>query len=506
MHLLVIAAQEDLSKALSGLSLDDSLLFAFAPEGFEIEFAENLDYAIDLVKESAQFLKPVDIIIADEPLALEAAQKLHELSAELKIAVVVSPESEELLKYSPAILTLKRPFLPGELERFIQTLVELSGGHREFDGLFNSSSSLLALVSSSGVVSAWNAAAVSMTGVQQKDAAGSSIWTLLPFLAGHEESLARALENASQVRLNSLLVETEDADEKFFDVTFSPMPSARGAVVKVDDITTEVKKDEHLRQAQKMDSVGSLAAGLAHDFNNVIGGIEATMSTLRYSIDADANAEALRGSLSNDFELIDDSIKRGKDIISQLMSLSRRKEQPFAQANLNKILADVIAICRNTFSEDVKLDTVLWPGAAMVMAFPTQIEQAFLNLCINASHAMTIMRKDGEPRGGTLSVSITQVEVGENIVSVMPEASVGKYWLITVSDTGVGMTREIIQRIFEPFFTTKPKGKGTGLGLAMVYNIIRQHKGFLDIYSEPGAGSSFLVFLPVFDSAKAMPE
>ena len=498
MLLMVITAGPDLSSALEMLSLDEEAMLSFAPEGLDLEIFGSQQEAFGFLKEAKASGRPVDIVLIDGPEPFVVAASVSEIVPSSKLAVVLPESGIGCPILCPSAIAVKRPLLPGELDALLRNLVELSGSRREFDGLFNSSSSEMALLSSAGVVAAWNSAASEATGVSAKNAVGSSIWDLLPFLKGYESSLTRVLENSRQERLSRILVETPGAEDKYYDVQISPMSSGRGAVLKIEDISNDVKKDEHLRQAQKMDSVGSLAAGLAHDFNNVIGGIDATMSSIKFSLDNTPGAEDLRASLEGDFELVDESVKRGKGIIEQLMSLSRRKEMPFSPADLNKMLADIAGICRNTFPKTVSVELLQWPeGEAQIMAFPTQIEQAFLNLCINACHAMTFMRKEGEEQGGSLSVSVSKIEVGSNITSAVPEATEGEYWLVSVSDTGIGMTREIMQRIFEPFFTTKEKGKGTGLGLAMVYNIIRQHKGFMDIFSEPGAGSTFLIFLPV---------
>ena len=497
MLLLVVDAAADLLKELESISLDESALQSFAPEGLDIEILSARD-SLAFLAEAGETGRPVDIAIIDGSSPYETASLIAQASPRTKLAALLPALDLGTSGKLQAVLPLKRPLLPGELDAILNTLMELGAAKFEFDGLFNSSSSIIAVVSPSGAVSFWNSAAVAATGTSQEKARGDQLWDLLPFLKGHEASLRRAIESSNQERLNRLFVESPGAEDKYYDVQFSSMPSGRGAVVKVDDVTNDVKKDEHLRQAQKMDSVGSLASGLAHDFNNVIGGIEATMSSIKFSLDTTDGVDGLKSSLEGDFELVDESVKRGKGIIEQLMSLSRRKELPLSPSDLNRMLSNIVGICRNTFPKTVSVDFESWPeGEAKVMAFPTQIEQAFLNLCINACHAMTIMRKEDEAQGGSLSVSITKIGVGANISSVMPEAIEGEYWLVSVSDTGVGMTREIMQRIFEPFFTTKDKGKGTGLGLAMVYNIIRQHKGFMDIFSEPGSGSTFLIFLPV---------
>ncbi len=500
MLLLVVEPSADVVDALEGLSIDDATLRASAPEGLDIDTLPGAGGSTDYLKALAANGRHADIVVVDGAEPFITAAGVAESSPDSRLVVVMPPSGTGCPALCPSAIVVKRPLLVGELDGLVENLVRLCGLHRSFKGIFNTSSSLMALVSSAGVVAAWNDAAARFTGTPPEKALGLRIWDLLPLLKGHEQLLASAFQSASTTRLNRISPSTPGQEDRYFDAFFMPLASCDEALIRIDEVSDDVKKDEHLRQAQKMDSVGSLAAGLAHDFNNVIGGIEATMSSIRFSLENTQGADALLREMQGDFELVDESVKRGKGIVEQLMALSRRQEKPLSLADLNFSLSNIANICKNTFPRDVKMEFNPWTGGeAAVLAYPTQLEQAFLNLCINGCHAMTIMRKEGEERSGTLSMSITKIEVGSNITSVMPEAVEGQYWLVSISDTGVGMSREVMQRIFEPFFTTKEKGKGTGLGLAMVYNIIRQHKGFMDIYSEPGAGSTFLVFLPAHD-------
>lgn len=488
MKVLIVGAGEDLRGELQKLGSACEAFLNHSPEGLEFVFADSPRDALASIPQRGQ--APWPLAIADGP---DSGAKAAELLKAFPSSKVLAAASEAL---PDGAAVLKRPLVPGELKSLLLMMLETFSARRDFDDLFNSSASMMALTDPCGKILELNKAASAVSGVEEDAARGRMIWDIFPFLANHKSSFERAMASKEQERLNRIVVESPGED-KHYDATIYPLSAGRGAAVRLDEVSDEVKKDEHLRQAQKMDSVGSLAAGLAHDFNNVIGGVEATMSSIKFSLDSANDVEDLKGSLSGDFELIEESVQRGKDIIAQLMALSRRKEMPLSPVDLNGMVENVLKICRNTLPRCVSVECAPYAGKAMVKAFPTQIEQVILNLCINASHAMTIMRKEGEEQGGTLSVSISPIEVGRNITSVIPEAAEGNYWLLSVSDTGIGMTREIMQKIFEPFFTTKEKGKGTGLGLAMVYNIVRQHKGFMDIFSEPGLGSTFLVFLPV---------
>jgi PAS domain S-box-containing protein len=250
-----------------------------------------------------------------------------------------------------------------------------------------------------------------------------------------------------------------------------------------------------LIQAQKMEAIGTLAGGIAHDFNNMLGGIMGSLNLIELLAEKEnlAQKEAFRKYLDTAIE----SSRRAAEVTRQLLTLSRRQDLQFAPVDIMQSIRNVLKICKNSFPKSVNLDFPSQDSPLMVNADFTQIEQVILNLCVNASHAMTIMRNARGDEGGTLSVQALRVKCDENSCAIHPQARVdADYARITVSDTGVGMDEETRKRIFEPFFTTKAQGSGTGLGLAMVYNIVTQHQGFIDVYSEPGSGSTFTVYIP----------
>lgn len=255
-----------------------------------------------------------------------------------------------------------------------------------------------------------------------------------------------------------------------------------------------------LIQAQKMEAIGTLAGGIAHDFNNMLGGIMGSLNLIELLAEKEnlAQKEAFRKYLDTAIE----SSRRAAEVTRQLLTLSRRQDLQFAPVDIMQSIRNVLKICKNSFPKSVNLDFPSENSPLMVNADFTQIEQVILNLCVNASHAMTIMRNARGAEGGTLSVQAMRVKCDENFCAVHPQARVdADYARIKVSDTGIGMDEETRKRIFEPFFTTKDQGSGTGLGLAMVYNIVTQHQGFIDVYSEPGSGSTFTVYIPALAEA-----
>ncbi len=257
-----------------------------------------------------------------------------------------------------------------------------------------------------------------------------------------------------------------------------------------------------LIQAQKMEAIGTLAGGIAHDFNNMLGGIIGSLNLLELLAEKESltQKEAFRKYLDTAME----SSRRAAEVTRQLLTLSRRQDLQFVPVDIMQSVRNVMKICKNSFPKSVYLDFSIQESPLMVNADFTQIEQVILNLCVNASHAMTIMRSEGSKEGGTLSVQAMRVKCDANFCALHAQARVdADYVRIMVSDTGVGMDEETRKRIFEPFFTTKELGSGTGLGLAMVYNIVTQHTGFIDVYSEAGTGSTFTVYLPAHEDTAA---
>ena len=274
--------------------------------------------------------------------------------------------------------------------------------------------------------------------------------------------------------------------EEYHNISIFPLIAngIKGIVIRVDDITELEKKEQQLRQAQKMEIIGTLAGGLAHDFNNILGGITGSLSLLKFKLQKDT-------ALDHDFmikylNIMEEAGRRAADLVKQLLSISSKQEMTLEPVDLDITIEHVMQICRNSFDKCIDLETLFSGTKAMINASPTQIEQVLLNLCVNAAHAMTTMRKEDEPQGGKLTVSLKKIFADKNFCIAHPEAHELEYWALTVQDTGVGMDTKTVAKIFDPFFTTKQKDKGTGLGLAMAYNIVQQHGGFIDVYSGEG--------------------
>jgi PAS domain S-box-containing protein len=274
----------------------------------------------------------------------------------------------------------------------------------------------------------------------------------------------------------------------------SVLLDARGEVVGVmgvsRDITERVRQEverkrleEQLLQAQKMEAIGRFAGGIAHDFNNMLTAIIGYSQLLLATSPKNDPAHA-------DLEEIKKAADHAAALTRKLLAFSRKQTLQPQIVNLNTLVSDIEKMLHRIIGEDIELVTILEPRLSAIQVDPGQVEQVLMNLVVNARDAMS--------EGGTITLKTENVTIDEEYVKVEPEARAGKFACLSVQDTGTGMDEETLRHIFEPFFTTKEAGKGTGLGLSTVYGIVKQHNGWLNVYSEPGQGSVFKIYLPVF--------
>jgi PAS domain S-box-containing protein len=245
------------------------------------------------------------------------------------------------------------------------------------------------------------------------------------------------------------------------------------------EMEEQKKLEEELRQAQKLESVGTLAGGIAHDFNNILNIIKGYAALIaRHPSTADGIAESLK--------VIDETIERGASLVRQLLTLARKTEARVAATDANDLIRGVGNVLKQTFPKNIAISMQLDARLPAVIADPNQLSQVILNLCVNARDAMA--------SGGKLSLKTRSVD-GREIQAGAARGS--RYACVEICDTGIGMSENVRSRAFEPFFTTKEIGEGTGLGLAIVYGIVKNHDGFIEVNSKVGEGTTFRVYLPV---------
>lgn len=358
--------------------------------------------------------------------------------------------------------------------------------------LFNSIQLLLIGVDEDGKITQWNQAIEEFTGIKSDLAIGVKLWNVALFLHNYRKEVQEAISSGISHEKYRENISWRKRSY-VFNISINPLhhKDDKGAVIILEDVTELARKNELLFQAQKMETVGTLTGGLAHDFNNVLGGIKGSLSMIKYYLN---NSPENTADVNEFLGLAEESVSRAAGMVEQLLALSRKSQLTLKKFDLTQAFEHVLKICKGTFDKSVSIKFKRPPKEILVKADQIQMEQVLLNLLINAEHSMTVMREHDDLAGGNINIEISQIKLDK---AQFPTASTDDpYWKIIIQDSGVGIKPEDMQKIFDPFFTTKIKSKGTGLGLAMVYNIIDLHKGFVEARSEQGKGSTFTIYLP----------
>jgi two-component system, cell cycle sensor histidine kinase and response regulator CckA len=342
--------------------------------------------------------------------------------------------------------------------------------------IFEHVSDALFIADDAGNIHDANPAACALTGMSVEALRDVKLEHVLPEIAQLEitEGHARQLPAAP--------TETPPSAQRSRVLDIEAAAFAAGVLVyTVRDLTNQARLEEQLAQSQKMDAIGQLAGGIAHDFNNLLTVIMSYGSLLLNDLD---EGDPRR----DDAQEIANAAARASGLTHQLLAFSRKQILEPRLMSVNDVVNGVEKLLRRLIGEDIELATTLEPDLYSINADPGQLEQVLINLAVNSRDAM--------PEGGRLHISTANTFLSAEHGGRQLSASPGQYIMLAVSDTGVGMSREIQRRMFEPFFTTKGQGKGTGLGLATVYGIIKQSGGDVWIYSEPGKGTTFKVYFP----------
>lgn len=334
-------------------------------------------------------------------------------------------------------------------------------------------------------ITLWNKQAMVISEISTEEAMGRKITDVLPWIIPNMDLVDQVLLYGKSVQ-NKRTIRLGEKRRYYEDITIFPLEGdgiIEGVVLRMDDVSESVILQEQLFQSQKMDAIGQLSSGMAHDFNNILGGIFGAADLMKNSIEKDSKN-------STYLSLIIDSAERASSLISKLLVFSRTETDYFSLVDIHKVIRDSVSILENTMDKRIRLVTNLKAEHFSVKGDDSQLQTVFLNLAINAGHAM--------PEGGKIEFSSSLTTLDGSFCRVSSfDLSPGDYLLLKVCDTGTGIPPEIISKIFEPFFTTKEQGKGTGLGLSASYGLIKEMKGAITVYSELNKGSCFCIYLPL---------
>ncbi|MGF2038817.1 MAG: response regulator [Nostoc sp. CmiVER01] len=335
----------------------------------------------------------------------------------------------------------------------------------------------------------WNKGAETLYGWKATEARGQNASKLL-YGEPSPEIEAALLQVVNKGKWQGELTKLTKTDKEILVASrWSLVCDEQGKPKSILTVDTDITEKKHLEaqlfRAQRLESIGTLASGIAHDLNNILTPILAGAQLLPLKFPhADERTRHL-------LEILEINARRGADLVKQVLSFARGVEGKRITLQLRHIIVELGKILKETFPKSIEISTDVPQDLWMVSGDSTQLHQVLMNLCVNARDAM--------PNGGSLSIYAENLLIDENYARMNLEAKEGPYTVVTVSDTGGGIPREILDRIFEPFFTTKDVGQGTGLGLSTVLGIVKSHRGFVNVYSEVGSGTSFKVYLPAVE-------
>jgi PAS domain S-box-containing protein len=329
----------------------------------------------------------------------------------------------------------------------------------------------------------WNSGAERLYGWSADDATGRSICELIFQDPKDCEGLLEVLASAGEFHGEIKQVAKDGREiiaQSRATLIRNPDGTAPSGLLINTDVTGQKKLETQLLRAQRLESIGTLASGVAHDLNNILAPILMCAQTLRDNLDAEDRQSAI--------SLIEDSAQRGASVVKQVLTFARGIEGERVLIQPTHLIEEMIDIARQTFPKSIELTGRYPEDLWTIQGDPTQLHQVLLNLSVNARDAM--------PNGGSLTLAAENFTIDENYAAMTPDARVGPYVILRVTDSGTGMPRATADKIFDPFFTTKEIGKGTGLGLSTVLGIVKSHGGFISVYSEIGQGTTFKIFFP----------
>ncbi len=373
---------------------------------------------------------------------------------------------------------------------------QVKQSERLYADLYEHSPDMYHTVDRNGIIVSCNLTESQMLGMVKEEIIGKHLTKLFP-VSHHEQVNTHLTKMFEDESMKTLEEQLQRKDGSLIDVSVntSLVYSTDGKAVLVRmvlrDITEKKMLEEKILQAQKIDSIGNLAGGIAHDFNNILTSILGSASLMRRRM-------IIEPQWVKYVDLIETASRRGAALTRQLLTFARKNNPYVRIIDVNEIIDETRRLFEPTIPKSIVIRTVLAPEPVFIEADEGQIQQALLNLCLNARDAM--------PNGGMLTVTCKAVIIKEEDVQQFADAKSGNFVMLTIVDSGVGIPSNVMNKIFEPFFTTKEQGKGTGLGLAVVYGVVRGHNGYINVDSEVGAGTVFTIYLPRVMNGKQLPK
>lgn len=475
-------------------------LFNFAPDGYLVTDATGIIQEANYA--AAKLLNLRQSYLIGKPMAVfvhqTERQKFRQIMLELQQQGQIKREELRFFHHKgnidfPAELTAiaveDNQGKTGNLRWLFRDISERHQAEqkiREQAALLDITTDAIIVEDLHNIILFWNHGAENMYGWKVQEVQGKNGWELLsketsPLLS---KALKTVIERGTwQGELHKF---TKDGKELIITSRWTLMLDVGGlpkSILIIDtDITEKKQLETHLLHTQRLESLGTLASGIAHDLNNILTPIMgiAHLLPLKYHDFDDVSLQMLK--------MLETNAKRGGDLVRQILLFTRGSDKKFTIVLVSQLLEDIKQIAQQTFPKFIDINTDIAPDIGMVFGDNTELHQVLMNLVVNARDAM--------PNGGKLSISATKLFIDENYARMHIGATVNSYVKITVADTGVGIDSEIIDRIFDPFFTTKEVGKGTGLGLSILMGIVKSHDGFVEVASQVGIGTKFQVYLP----------
>lgn len=372
--------------------------------------------------------------------------------------------------------------------------VEALSTEQKFNAILDNTVDGLITIDERGIVQSYNKACEKMFGYEVFEVIGRNIKMLMPssYAENHDQYLQNYRESGHRKIIGiGREVEAQRKDGTVFPIDLSVAEVKIGqqrlfsGIIR--DLTERRLQDEQLRHGQKMEAVGQLTSGVAHDFNNLLTVVLGNTRLIRKVMAAQKKL-AVFADISERLDDIDVAARRGADLVRRLMVFTRQRPLQKAEVDINASILEAQGLLMRALGETVHLKMDLQNNMGLVQIDQDQFVNALINIVVNARDAM--------PQGGTLSIQTKSIQLEKKHLNQYPGLSAGPHVLISISDTGTGMSEDVRSRIFEPFYTTKPAGEGTGLGLSMVYGFIQQSGGHIDVESKLGKGTTFKIYLP----------